>query len=274
MNNKILIFGKGFIGNRLQEELSSPCSTARLKTSQDIQHEIDRYKPQMIINCIGQTGKNNVDDCEKVVDQTLEANTFIPLLMAEVALRNHIKLVHVSSGCIYHYDYTKSRPISEEKIPDYYDLYYSRTKIYADSALRELAKRYDILIIRIRIPLDDRPHPKNLLTKLINYKTIIDVPNSTTYIPDFIRALKYLLHQKAKGTYNVVAKGALVYSKLLDVYQKYRPDFEYKIISLKDLKLVRTNLILSTRKLEKLGFPIRHSTEILEECVKNYIKYL
>jgi dTDP-4-dehydrorhamnose reductase len=99
------------------------------------------------------------------------------------------------------------------------------------------------------------------------------VPNSITYIPDFIRALKHLLKNNAKGIYNFVNKGELRYPDLLDVYKRFVPDFEYSVIDFKELKLNRTNLILSTKKIEASGFKIRSIQEVLEECVKDYLKY-
>jgi hypothetical protein len=75
------------------------------------------------------------------------------------------------------------------------------------------------------------------------------------------------------GIYNVVNKGALRYSELLDVYKKYVPRFEYEIIDYRKLKLIRTNLVLSTEKLERSGFKIRNIKEVLEECVQGYLKY-
>jgi len=272
MGDKILILGKGFIGQILQEAFNCDVSERKIYSFKDAEEEIKKYNPKIIINCIGHTGRN-VDNCEKDLDKTLIANTFIPIILAEIALRNNIKLVHISSGCIYHYDYSRSVPINENKVPDFFELFYSRTKIYSDQALEVLTKKYPILIVRIRIPLDNRPHPRNILTKLINYKKVIDIPNSVTYIPDFIKALKHLIEINAKGIYNVVNKGALRYPELLDVYKKYVPDFEYTIIDYKELNLVRTNLILSTKKLEKTGFKIRDIKEVLEECVKTYIKY-
>ena len=272
MVNRILIVGRGFIGARLAEEFRCRVCDSKIYNLGQAEKEINKFKPKVIINCVGHTGRN-VDDCELDKDKTLMANTFVPIILAEAALRNNIRLVHISSGCIYHFDYRQDKPIAEDKIPDYFELFYSRTKIYAERALEVLAKNYPILIARIRIPLDNRPHPKNLLTKLINYKKIIDIPNSVTYIPDFIYALRHLIKIEANGIYNVVNKGALVYPDLMEIYKSYVPGFKYEVIDFKKLKLNRTNLILSTRKLEKTGFRIRMIKEVLEECVKKYLKY-
>ena len=272
MEHKILILGCGFIGNRLKEELVSEISDRKIYSFKDAEDEIKKFLPKIIINCIGHVG-TNIDDCELDKDKTLISNTFVPLILGEAALRNNIRLIHISSGCIYHFDYSKDKPIDEKKVPDFFDLFYSRSKIYSEQALGLLSKKYPILIVRIRIPLDNRPHPRNILTKLINYKKAIDTPNSITYIPDFINALKHLIQIEANGIYNVVNKGALTYPALLEIYKKYSPGFQYQVINYKDLNLVRTNLILSTKKLEQTGFKVRDIKEVLEECVQEYLKY-
>ena len=270
MKDKIIILGKGFIGSRIEEELGFPAIERKIFSFKDAQDIFEQFRPKVIINCIGHIGEN-VDECEKDIDKTLFSNSFVPLILCELCIRKNIKLIHISSGCIYHFDYKKQKPIKEEEIPDFFELFYSRTKIYAEEALKVLSKKYPILILRPRVPLDNRPHPRNLLTKLINYKRIIDIPNSVTYLPDFIKALKYLIKINALGLFNVVNKGALRYSELLEIYRKYVPDFKYEIITLNKLKLVRTNLLLSTKKLEKTGFKVRDIHEVLEDCVKNYL---
>jgi 3,5-epimerase/4-reductase len=273
MKNKILIVGNGYIASHIKNNLKCHLSKQRISKYEDIEKLIKKYNPNLIINCIGHTGKNNVDDCEKVIDKTLLANSFVPILLLEACLRHHIKLVHISSGCVFHYDYAKQRPINENYIPDYYDLFYSRTKIYFENILAQLKTPFKFLNIRIRIPLNTQPHPRNLLTKLIKYKTVIDVPNSVTYIPDFIKALKHLISINAHGTYNIVLKGGIRYPELMKEYQKRVPQFEFKTINYKKLNLKRTNLILSTTKLEKTGFKVRTVQEVVKECVAEYIKY-
>ncbi|MFH1691070.1 MAG: sugar nucleotide-binding protein [Candidatus Omnitrophota bacterium] len=270
--DNVLICGKGFLGQRLQEAFGCMLSDRRIHSYLDAQEVVSKHKPKILINCIGSTGQANVDDCENDKDKTLSSNAFVPLILAEACIRKGIKFVHVSSGCIYHYDYEKSALITEDDEPDFFDLFYSRTKIYAERALKTLARQYDILIPRVRIPLDDRPHPKNVLNKLIKYGKVIDLPNSVTYIPDFIQALSYLLNAEARGIYNVVNKGPMRYPDLMNIYKKYVPSFNYTVIDYEQLNLVRTNLILSTEKLEKTGFKVRKIEEVYEECVKNYIK--
>ena len=272
MNKKVLILGRGFIGKELQKELGCRIDSSKIKCFSDAGKLIKKYHPKIIINCIGITGRRNVDDCELEKDVTLLANSFVPIILAEVALRNKIKLVHISSGCIFNFNYKTGLPVKENRDGYFLKLFHSRSKIYADRALEVLAKDYNILIARIRIPLLNAKHPKNVLDKLIKYKKVIDVPNSVTYIPDFVRAIKHLIKIDARGVYNVVNKGGMRYPELMKVYQKYVPEFKFKVIALNKLGLVRTNLILSINKLEKTGFKVRSINSVLEECVKGYLE--
>jgi hypothetical protein len=111
------------------------------------------------------------------------------------------------------------------------------------------------------------------LTKLIGYKKVINAPNSVTYIPDFIAALKHLMKIDARGVYNIVNKDPLFYPDLMDVYKRHVPDFDYEVIDYKSMQAVRTNLVLSVDKLERCGFSVRDILEVLEECVSLYLKY-
>ncbi len=271
MSDNMLIFGKGFIGQRLTESFGCAVSERKIFSFRDAEEEFERFRPAVIINCIGHTGASNVDGCEQDIDGTLTANTSVPIILAELALRKGIKLIHISSGCIYHFDYHGQAPLTEEDAPDFFGLFYSRTKIYAERALQALSQQSNILMVRIRIPLDDRPHPRNILTKLLSFKRIVDIPNSITYIPDFIQALRHLIVRDARGIYNVVNKGDLRYPELLEIYRKYKPDFKFSTMNINELNLIRTNALLSPEKLEKSGFKVRDIHEVLEECVKNYL---
>jgi len=273
MKNKILVMGKGYIGEKLANAYSADVSTRKIVNYSDAESEIDEKKPDCVINCIGFTGAKNVDGCEEDKERTLFSNTFVPVILSEVCMRRKIKLVHISSGCIFNYDYEHDTPVIEEKVPDYFDLFYSRSKIYAERALEVLPEKYGILIARIRIPLDNQPNPRNILTKLLGFEKVIDSVNSVSYLPDMVEALRHLIKIDAKGIYNVVNSGGLRYSDLLEVYKKHVPGFNYKVMDYKKLPMQRTNLVMSTKKLERSGFAVRPINEVLEECVKTYIKY-
>jgi len=271
INTDILVFGKGWMGNRIADYLGCVLSERKITTYEDVQAEIDRFKPKALINCVGHFGRN-VDSCEDDKTRTLMAHTFIPLLIAEGAVRNALKLVHLSSGCIYQYDYNVNKPLTEDTTPDFHDLYYSRTKIYTETALASLGASTNVLQVRLRMPLDYIPHRRNLLDKLLSFPSVIDLPNSVTYVPDFLEALKHLMKIDAEGIYNVVNFGGLRFRELLEEYRKYNPNHSYAITDQAGTKLVRTNMILSTDKLEETGFAVRDIHDVLPECVEKYVK--
>jgi 3,5-epimerase/4-reductase len=273
MNERTLIIGQGFIGRRLQEAWGCPASDKKIFSFKDAEDIIDEHRPQVVVNCVGYNGIKNVDDCDREPDKTFLNNTFIPVMLADLAIRRNFKLVQMSSGCIYHYDFKTQSPRTENDPPDYFDLAYSRSKIACEKALLALAPRLNTLIVRLRIPLDDRPHPRNILDRLVQFKKVIRVPNSVTYVPDFIAALEHLIKIDARGLFNVVNKGVLLYPELLDVYKKAVPEFAYEVIDFEKLAIKRTNVVLSTEKLEKTGFKLRNIKEVFEECVQNHLAY-
>jgi dTDP-4-dehydrorhamnose reductase len=270
--SRILVLGNGYIGRRVSGELKCPVSSKRINNFADVQSLVNKFKPKIIINCIGFVGKN-VDECEIRKDKALFTNTYLPVLLAEAAYRNRIKLIHISSGCIFEYNYGKDDPITENKTPDFFRLFYSRTKIYSERILDAIGRKANILILRIRIPLDNKPHPRNILTKLLNYGKVIELRNSITYVPDFLKALRHLMKIDARGTYNVVNRGGLLYRDLLSIYQRYFPKYRYSQVPFSSLGITRTNIILSTSKLKKSGFKVRNINRVLEECVREYVKY-
>lgn len=271
--NTTLIIGNGYIAGILKSNLKINSCHKKINTLNDIDKILTETKVKCIINAAGYIGTTNTDKCNKQMEMTLRSNTFLPILLAEAAIKHNIKLIHISSGCIFDHDPLTEKPIDENKQPDYLELPYNRSKIYSEVALNILSKKHDILMLRIRVPLNDVPHKKNILTKLIKFKTIIDIPNSITYIPDLIRALKHLIKIDARGIYNINCKNGIKYNTILDEYTKYFTDFNYTIIDQKALKVKRTNIVLSTKKLEKSGFKINTNSEIIKKCVKNYIKY-
>ena len=58
----------------------------------------------------------------------------------------------------------------------------------------------------------------------------------------------------------------------METYKKHVPEYEYETIGVENLNLTRTNLILSTEKLEETGFSVRPVEDIMEECVAQWVK--
>src|ERR1700722_15682439 len=95
---KIFCLGSGFIADHLSFDKIAD----RVNPDIDqISHLLKLYKQDVLINLIGKTGRPNIDQCEINQEETIEANTTIPILVSEVCQSLNIHLVHIGSGCIF-----------------------------------------------------------------------------------------------------------------------------------------------------------------------------
>ena len=82
------------------------------------------------------------------------------------------------------------------------------------------------LILRIRLPFDGRPHPKNLLVKIPKFTKVCCFVNDFTYVPDLVEATRILVEAKQCGIFNVIGHESVsVLSLLKNVLQL--PQFQY-----------------------------------------------
>ena len=95
---KVLTIGNGFVAEHLPYEIAHGRVAA---DSRYVDFLLGQYKPDVIINCIGKTGRPNVDWCEKHKEEVAVANTAIPLLLAEGCAKRGVRMINIGSGCIY-----------------------------------------------------------------------------------------------------------------------------------------------------------------------------
>ena len=274
---RFLIFGNGWLGNKFNNYLDDAILVKeRINSIKDIEKQIIKNNPKIVINAIGKTGRPNIDWCELHKDETFFSNVTIPTLMEEVCTNTDIYMVHIGSGCIYQSN--NNEIWSENDKPNFKGSFYSRTKIFSEKILSE----YDnVLIIRIRMPIDNIPSPRNLIDKLVGYEKVIgDIPNSVTYIPDLMTIAKTLMDRKDTGIFNVSNKGAITYREILEMYKNIvDPLYELPIfIGLEELKNLivagRSNCILNIDKLSQKGIQVRNTEEALKECFQEYKRYI
>lgn len=270
---KYLIFGNGYLGNKFNEFLEdSELSKIRINSIIDVKTEIEKYNPEVIINCAGKTGKPNVDWCEENKIETLQGNILVPIYLAIACKELNKKMVHIGSGCIY-YGIHGGQSFTEEDVPNFEGSYYSRTKLISEKILND----FEVLMIRLRMPIDGHPGPRNLLTKLLRYKQIVNIPNSITVIDDLLSITKQLMDKNQTGIFNVVNKNPITHGELLKIYEEIsNKKLDYKLIdpnSLNKLTLAgRSNCVLSTKKLENLGIKVPETKDALKKCIIQYVK--
>lgn len=251
---KYLIFGNGYVGNKFKSHFGGQAalSAARISEKQDVINEISKCNPEWIINCIGKTGRPNIDWCEEHREETIFGNVIIPNIIADACETTGKKMLHIGSGCIYQGD-NKGTGFSEEDRQNFFGSLYSRTKAISESWL----KPRPVLQLRFRMPVDyDLSNERNLVHKLIRYRRIISERNSITVLEDLIAASETLMNRGLSGIYNATNPGHITHAEILDLYKRIvDPKFTYELISYeelrKTLKADRSNCVLNTEKIEK-----------------------
>lgn len=282
---KVITIGNGFIANHLPYQIVQD----RLFPNQkSIIEFINKYQPDVIINTIGFCGVPNVDQCEIEKDKTYIANVIIPMLLATECKNYNIKMIHIGSGCVYFgespyvYIQQKYDPFPGTIIdPGWREnnfanpkSFYSKTKYATDLILGEMDH---VIILRIRMPISHKNTSRNLINKLRNYKQIINIPNSVTFMNDLVRCIDWFINNKfnQNGIFHVVNPQALTATQIMQEYQKYNKNHIFDIIDeyeLDNLTIAkRSNCILDTNKLQNIGFKMTDSVEALINCMSIYV---
>ena len=250
---RYVILGNGWIGGYLRDKLNADLDVTRISSQKDANFIISNWpESSVFINCIGKTGRPNIDWCEDHKDETTYSNVIVPFYIAEACKKLGRYWIHIGSGCIYN-GYQKEW--TEEDAPNFYGSYYSTTKAISQDILKQYL---EVCILRIRMPIDEQMSERNYVSKLLKYikegKTLFDMPNSMTFLPDLVSAIEVLAHMKYTGTFNVVNPGPMKASEVLHLYD---PDLQIYLEGYKEvrerLKADRSNCVLSTEKIVQHG---------------------
>lgn len=291
---KVFTLGAGFVA----DHLPYPIIKKRLPLAWDwIDSILSGYEPDVLINCIGKTGRPNVDWCESHKEETMSANVTLPLLLAEYCKANNIHLIQIGSGCIYfgespnfHWLQGDGTPWPERnegvfvipgiKVEDGWketdfanpQSFYSKTKYSCDLMLGSLPH---VTTLRIRMPVSDKDVPRNLINKLRGYKQVIDIPNSMTFMSDLTRCIDWAVQNRPGGIYHVANPQPLTAARIMKEFQKYVPSHSFEYITERQLDSMtvakRSNCILNTDKLRLAGFKMTDAEEALEACMAKYV---
>jgi dTDP-4-dehydrorhamnose reductase len=263
-----LILGRGFVGSNLAEHFKHKEIPYRIFS----QKELDYTNPDVfrdyisennndikcVISAFGYTGIPNVDACEDNKELCYLYNVLYPMQVVRICEQFAIPVIHVGSGCIYSgYD----KVYTEEDTPNfgmYSDTssYYSKCK----HVFETFAQGRKCYVLRIRIPFTSDLSRKNYFTKLLNYDTLINELNSVTSIADFNHfVVKFMRLFPEYGIYNVVNPEPVKAEEVVWLLEKHGlKNPNWRFIELKDLntKANRSNCVLSTDKLTKLGLEL------------------
>jgi dTDP-4-dehydrorhamnose reductase len=274
----ILILGKGYIGNYIAKGSAEHNLTHLGKNDLDyfnpdvLKFYLGNYEFDWIINCSGYTGKPNVDACEYEKESCYYYNVTVPLYITKVANELNIPIIHIGSGCIYTgYDkeYTENDP-SNFGADCVDSSFYSKSK----DAFEKLSSSLDRYIFRIRIPFNGVPEAKNYLYKLLHYDNLISMPNSVTNVDDLVDfTFKFIDKKPELGIYNVTNTGSIEARNLVSLLRDENIENEkWKFVSIEEanFKVARSNCVLNTDKIKKIGLDLPDINGSIMRAIKEY----
>jgi dTDP-4-dehydrorhamnose reductase len=271
---KICIFGPGFLGVRMAQQLrGAVLSRINITNPEALREELRRLRPDAVINAAGKTGTPNVDWCEANQIPTYESNVTGALHLATVCSELNIYLLHLASGCVFYGPSPNTGGWCEEDAANPVS-FYSRSKYAADLILSRLP---NVGIARLRMPIDSIPGPRNLITKLSSYAKVADVENSVTIVEDLIEAVQKLVEFRASGIFHVVNPGTMRHRRLMELYcEVVDPSHRFEMITEDELLTnglivkQRSNCILSSQNLAKLGISLQPIDQALQKTMNHY----
>jgi dTDP-4-dehydrorhamnose reductase len=286
--NKIIVLGNGYIGSKAYKYLFDTIGNIHdivhlsnykynapegLKETlfNNLLSEFRGSQGKWIVNCVGYTGKPNVDACEENKQICWDLNVTFPTVLAQFCKQYGIKIINVSSGCIY--DGPENVLYTEKDDPNFGLLnsdssWYSKTKHAAELCLQNFNNVYTL---RIRMPVcNDFNASKNYLCKILKYNNILNEVNSKTVIEDLLLVINKIINIEdlPGGIYNCVNPKPLSTAQvceILDRHGLWNPN--WKFIDYNELKqhivANRSNCILSTDKLKVHGLDMPPEKESL-----------
>lgn len=272
----IVIFGAGFLGNRLKEKLpGAVLSTADITDRSLVASELRAHGAHAVVNCAGKTGKPNVDWCDAHPIETQRGNVIGPIVLAEACAQAGAYLLHLGSGCIFYGPSPQPGGWREDDFANP-SSFYSRSKYAADLVLSRLP---NVGIARLRMPIDSRPGPRNLITKLASYRQVIDVENSVTVVDDLVGVVAALIEKRATGVFHATNPGTMRHRDLLGLYRELvNPSHDFTLIGEAELVSrglathARSNCILASPRLAELGITMRPITIALRDAIIQYAR--
>ena len=287
---KWLIYGaNGWIGQQVIDILTKQneqviVSKVRADNRQEVEQEIQNKQPDRVIALIGRThgpGFTTIDYLEqkgKLVENVRD-NLFAPISLSLICKRHNIHFTYLGTGCIFEYDeehkiFTEdTKKFTEEDEPNFFGSLYSRSRVISEKLLKEFP---NVLQLRVRIPILGKPHPKNLIDKMLKYPQMINMTNSCTIMEDFVPAVIQLMEMGQTGIFNMTNIGAMNHVEIMTIYKEIvDPNFQINVMSQKDqdeLNKRRSNDVLNTDKREKLGVHMPPLEESLRRILEEYKK--
>ena len=265
---KLLIYGsRGWIGSYITDYINQNTrneiiiGNARVDNESNVKAELDNWKPSHVLCMVGRTygpGCNSIDYLEESgkLIENLRDNLWAPISLAILCKERGIHMTYLGTGCIFSTPEDSICNVSydEDALPDFFGSSYSVVKGFTDRFMHSDLIKNTVLNVRIRMPISDEIHPRNFITKIVNYEKICSVPNSMTVLSTLIPAMVDMMENSVIGTINLANPGVISHNQILEYYKSIvDPEFTWNNFTIDEqdnmLKSKRSNNQLNTDKL-------------------------
>ena len=284
----IILGASGYVGSafcRMFDAQSIPYRTvSRKQVDYTVAEKLHSFlrdcTPSFLINCAGYTGKPNVDACELHKAECLSGNAVLPGTIREVCERLELAWGHVSSGCIFTGAHIDGSGFRESDPPNFCFRtnncsFYSGTKALGEEVLVDSPKTF---VWRLRIPFDHQDSSRNYLSKLINYKCLLEARNSISHLDEFVRACWHTWEVRADyGIYNVTNPGAVDTRQVVGLIKKHLlPDRQFEFFETEEefmnvaAKTPRSNCVLDPTRILRTGAQLSTAVDAIEISLRKW----
>lgn len=285
-----LLGGSGYVGSAYQAMLQRKGIPFRNLRRADFDYTdaaaltglLRREKPEFLINAAGYTGKPNVDACELHKAECLFGNAVLPGRIAEACAAAAVPWGHVSSGCIYSGARPDGSGFREDDTPNFTFRsppcsFYSGTKALGEEVL---AGKPDLYIWRLRIPFNHIDHPRNYLTKLLRYNTLLEATNSISQLEEFVTGTFACWEKRVPfGAYNVTNPGQITTHEVVELIKQTGVSDKHFVFFRSEAdfmqqaaKTPRSNCVMDSAKLAAAGIRLTEVHEAVERDLRRWQK--
>lgn len=213
------------VHNEKLDDESVICDVLNLKKIDEL---IENKKPDIIINCVGILNYNSEID----IDKTIFINSFFPHYLEFIGLNKNIKIIHLSTDCVFKGDkgQYKDTDIKDE------------SSIYGLSkSIGELVNGKDLTIRTSIIGPELKSDKRGLFCWFMNQKGEVkgykNVYWSGVTTLELAKAIDVFIDENIHGLYQLSVENKISKYDLLSLISKEFNKIDTKIIEFKDLNI-------------------------------------